>query len=88
MPDSQIPDPATFVDKFTKQANEWREWRKAWEIHAREEGSAVPGQPFRIYDEWTGKVLSDFDELLKTQSQVNTMILAAIDDLRKRATDT
>ncbi|MCY4653189.1 MAG: hypothetical protein OXC95_08500 [Dehalococcoidia bacterium] len=78
-----MPDPERFVEKFTAQVEEWREWRAAWEEYARQ-GSGIPGESnFHPYDEFTAKLLRDLDGLFKTQEQVNVMMLATLDDLRK-----
>lgn len=78
-----MTDPEDYVDRFGEQAERWRKWRAVWETHASA-GSAVPGESFKAYDSFTAKLLRDLDELFKTQDQINIMMLAALDDLRKR----
>lgn len=79
-----MTDPTEFVDKFSEQVERWRKWRADWEKYAPQ-GLPVPGDHFvEPHRHFTAKLLSDLDELFKTQEQVNTMMLAALDDLRIR----
>ena len=73
-----MTDPANFVDEFTKQVEDWREWRKRYEA-----GRTRAGDPFKLRDPFTIKILKDLDEMLTTQDRVNNMMLAALDELRK-----
>ena len=76
-------DPVEFVEKFSQQVEDWRKWRADWEKYSLS-GSAVPGDDFvKLRDGFTVKLLNDLDELFKTQEQVNIMMLAALDELRR-----
>lgn len=76
-------DPVEFVEKFSKQVEQWRKWHADWEKYSLL-GSAVPGDGFvKLRDGFTIKLLNDLDGLFKTQEQVNAMMLAALDELRK-----
>ena len=73
-----MTDPAHFVDEFTKQVEDWREWRKRHEA-----GRTRVGDPSKIRDPFTMKMLKDLDEMLTIQDRVNNMMLAALDELRE-----
>lgn len=79
-----MPDPERYVESFSKQVEEWREWRAKWE-HFALKGSGVPGDGFfEPYKHFTAKLLKDLDTLFDTQEKVNVMMLAAIDDLKRQ----
>ncbi len=79
-----MSDPEYFVNEFTKKVDEWQEWYGTWKSYAKQ-GSGVPGETcFRALDEWTVRRFDDMEQLLKTQNQVNIMMLAVIDDLKIR----
>ena len=72
-----MADPEVFVDRFSDQVETWRDWHVQFREHMLSDlnSSQIPGVLV--------KLLGDFDELLKTQEQVNVMMLAVLDELKK-----
>ena len=72
-------DPAKFVDDFSNAVKQWRLEREQWE-------ESIPTgayYPWGTADNFKRKVLKDLDRFLDMQDQVNIMMLAALDDLRR-----
>lgn len=79
-----ISDPEHFVDEFGRKINEWQEWYEKWKSYASQ-GRGIPGDTyFKGLDDWTLRMFDDMAQMLRTQEQVNIMMLAAIDDLKRR----
>ena len=81
---TKMPDPARYVDEFEKKVADFRKWHCKWKYYGRT-GGAVPGDDFylprsAIADKW----LTEAGELLQSQKDVNVMMLAAIDGLKRR----
>lgn len=76
------PDPARHVDAFQELVDEWVEWETY--NRRRQGGGLVRGQFVVSQNPFAVELLRDTVKLLKAQAAVNTMLLAAIDDLNRR----
>ena len=77
-------DPEQYVDRFSQRVDEWREWYKVW-LQRSQNGEGVPGDHFVLNaNPVVAKFLREAEEIMVLQVQVNVMMLAAIDDLKKR----
>ena len=81
---SQMPDPVTYVDEFQKLVDEWRTWHHKWEEDSQRGQGVTRSGNFMMRNDPVAELLNDADKLLSVQAQVNTMMLAAIDELKKR----
>ena len=76
-----MTDPAGRVDEFSKIVAQWRLERERWE-------KSIPlggHDPWGTHSHVKVKLLRDLDGLFKLQDQINVMMLAALDDLRKQS---
>lgn len=77
-------DPEPFVERFSERVKEWQEWYNQWDELSKT-GTGVPGDNFFLgRSGTTSKFLREASEIMELQCQVNTMLLAAIDELNKK----
>ena len=83
-----MPDPELFVERFSHQVAEWEKWHKEWRsTFITEETMEIDDSASVIlpgYSAAIAKVIDDVAEMLHTQDQVNVMILATLDELKKK----
>lgn len=80
-------DPAPFVDRFSERVKKWQEWYNQWDEYSKT-GRGVPGDHFVLMRSGpASKLLREASEIMELQCQVNTMLLAAIDELNKKIGD-
>ena len=87
----EVPDPARHVDEFSSKLNGWEQWHEDWKSYSEETKRAGLSEgPYLAEmnpDEMTlteEKRFRDLAELFRVQEQVNIMLLAAIDELKRK----
>lgn len=84
-----VPDPARHVDEFSSKLNAWEKWHHDW-ISYSEKAAGLPEGPVLAeldpgaMNPLEKKRFRDFAELFRVQEQVNVMLLAAIDELKRK----
>ena len=79
---NETPDPERYVDAFQQLVDEWKEW-EATNKRSRS-GGVVRGGFYLSQNPLAADVLRDAVKLMEAQARVNTLMLAAIDELKKR----
>lgn len=80
---NKTPDPERYVDEFQALVDEWQEWHRKWDDWQKDHQTTRGGN-FLSRKHATKEFLTDATKFLETQAKINTMMLAAIDELKKR----